>query len=113
MGTILAFSTRRAFISRVGRVEVFGRSRRRMARARRGPHTHVLSKLLRTGRTHAATEPSPAGWLGLIPIYSKLKSYGGWQIARSNSAPIATTTKTAQPCAQFSHEDVLHLTGYR
>ena len=56
-------------------------ARRRPARARRrrralrptgkspeGPHTHVLPKLLRSGRTHPATEPIPE-WLDTLRAY--------------------------------------------
>jgi hypothetical protein len=34
-----------------------------------GPHTHVLPKLLKSGRTHPATEPVPAGWIPCAHLY--------------------------------------------
>ncbi|MGC2223861.1 MAG: hypothetical protein WA624_16705 [Methylocella sp.] len=34
-----------------------------------GPHTHVLPKLLAHGRTHAATEPLPDGWIPCAHCY--------------------------------------------
>jgi len=59
MGTILAASPHRVFIGRAGRCEVFQTIPPADRRSPEGPHTHVLPKLLATGRTHAATEPVP------------------------------------------------------
>ena len=38
-------------------------------KAPEGPHTHVLPKLLAHGRTHAATEPIPQGWVSCAHLY--------------------------------------------
>ena len=61
MGTILAANPHRVFISRIGRVEVFQPIPPPDGKSPEGPHTHVLPKLLRSRRTHAATEPLPDG----------------------------------------------------
>ena len=63
MGTILAASPHRVFISRVGRAEVFQPIPPPNGKSLQGPHTHVLPKLLRHRRTHAATEPIPGGFV--------------------------------------------------
>jgi hypothetical protein len=55
----------RVFLSRVGRAEVYQAIPLPDAKRPDGPHTHVLPKLLRAGRTHSANDPySP--WLGSL-----------------------------------------------
>jgi len=63
MAVILAASPHRVFVSRVGRIEVFQPIPPADGKSPGGPHTHVLHKLLRHKRTHAATEAVPAGWV--------------------------------------------------
>lgn len=50
------------FLTRIGRVEVFA-PEAHPAAAGPGPRSHVLPRLLRLGRTHAATAPIPPGWV--------------------------------------------------
>ena len=69
MGTILATNPHRVFISRVGRIEVFQPIPPPDGKSPEGPHTHVLPKLLRSGRTHAATELLPDGWIPSAHLY--------------------------------------------
>ncbi|HTV26873.1 MAG TPA: hypothetical protein VMF32_03750 [Xanthobacteraceae bacterium] len=69
MGVILAANPHRAFISRVGRVEVFQPIPPPDGKSPDGPHTHVLPRLLRHKRTHAATEALPAGWIPCAHFY--------------------------------------------
>jgi hypothetical protein len=69
MHAILAAHPHRVFISRVGRIEVFQPIPPPDGRSPEGPHTHVLPKLLRGGRTHAATEPIPAGFVPCAHFY--------------------------------------------
>lgn len=69
MGIILAANSHRVFISRIGRVEVFQPIPSPGGRSPDGPHTHVLPKLLAHGRTHAATEPLPEGWVPCAHLY--------------------------------------------
>lgn len=69
MGVILAANPHRVFISRVGRIEVFQPIPPANGKSPSGPHTHVLPKLLAHGRTHAATEPLPDGWVPCAYLY--------------------------------------------
>jgi hypothetical protein len=69
MAIILAASPHRVFVSRVGRVEVFQPIPPSNGKSPEGPHTHVLPNLLQHGRTHAATEPIPDGWVPCAHLY--------------------------------------------
>ncbi|MGU3537587.1 DUF6925 family protein [Methylobacterium sp. A54F] len=69
---LVAMSPHRVFIARIGRIEVYAPIPGPGGTSPEGPHTHVLPKLLRSGRTHAATTPIPAGWVpcaGLHPAH--------------------------------------------
>lgn len=69
MRVILAANPHRVFISRAGRAEVFQPIPPPGGKSPNGPHTHVLPKLLAHGRTHAATEPLPDGWVPCAHLY--------------------------------------------
>jgi hypothetical protein len=69
MGVLLAANPHRVFISRVGRVEVYQPIPPPDGKSPEGPHTHLLPKLLRHNRTHAATEFVPAGWVPCAHFY--------------------------------------------
>jgi hypothetical protein len=69
MGIILAASPHRVFLSRIGRVEVYQPIPAASGKSPDGPHTHVLPKLLKSRRTHPATEPIPAGWVPCAHLY--------------------------------------------
>lgn len=72
MGAILAAGPHRVFIARFGRCEVYQPIPPADRKSPEGPHTHVLPKLLRSGRTHAATEPVPDGFVPcahLVPAH--------------------------------------------
>jgi Family of unknown function (DUF6925) len=69
MSMILAASPHRVFISRLGRIEVFQPIPPADGRSPEGPHTHVLPKLLRSRRTHAATEPVPDAFVPCGHLY--------------------------------------------
>lgn len=60
---LVAMSPHRVFLSRIGRVEVYAAIPPTGGTSPEGPHTHVLPKLLRAGRTHAATTPIPEGFV--------------------------------------------------
>ncbi|MCC0805716.1 hypothetical protein FPV16_05665 [Methylobacterium sp. W2] len=66
---LVAMSPHRVFLARVGRVEVYAPIPGRGGTSPEGPHTHVLPKLLRSGRTHAATTPIPAGWVPCASLH--------------------------------------------
>ena len=69
MGLILAANPHRVFVSRLGRIEVYQPIPPASGKSPEGPHTHVLPKLLKSGRTHPATEPIPAGWIPCAHLY--------------------------------------------
>jgi len=66
---ILEASPHRVFISRVGRIEVYQRIPKHGEKSPEGPHTHVLPRLLKQGRTHSATEPVPDGSMPCAHVY--------------------------------------------
>jgi hypothetical protein len=69
LAAILAVNPHRVFLSRVGRVEVFQPIPPPDGKSPDGPHTHVLPRLLRHNRTHAATESLPQGWIPCAHFY--------------------------------------------
>lgn len=72
MQAIVAAGPHRVFIARIGRCEVYQPIPPAGGKSPEGPHTHVLPQLLRAGRTHAATEPVPAGYVPcahLVPAH--------------------------------------------
>ena len=69
MGLLLETNPHRVFISRIGRIEVYQPIPPASGTSPDGPHTHVLPKLLKSGRTHAATEPIPEGWIPCAHLY--------------------------------------------
>jgi hypothetical protein len=86
MGVILASNPHRAFLSKVGRIEVFQPIPPPDGRSPNGPHTHVLPKLLAHGRTHAATEPTPAGWIPCAHFYPPHPARDGFGHRRAFAA---------------------------
>jgi hypothetical protein len=69
MGLLLETNPHRVFISRIGRIEVYQPIPPPTGKSPDGPHTHVLPKLLKSGRSHAATEPIPEGWIPCAHLY--------------------------------------------
>lgn len=65
LGAILAAHPHRAALTRLGRVEVYQKigGPDTGGVSPEGPHTHLLPKLLRAGRTHSANVPIPEGWV--------------------------------------------------
>jgi hypothetical protein len=65
MGAILKAHPHRVALTRLGRVEVYQMigGPDTGGKSPEGPHTHVLPKLLRAGRTHSANAPIPEGWV--------------------------------------------------
>ena len=65
MMAILKAHPHRVALTRLGRVEVYQKigGPDTGGVSPEGPHTHVLPKLLRAGRTHSANAPIPAGWV--------------------------------------------------
>jgi Family of unknown function (DUF6925) len=69
MSLLLKTNPHRVFISRIGRIEVYQPIPDASGTSPEGPHTHILPKLLNSGRTHAATEPIPEGWIPCAHLY--------------------------------------------
>jgi hypothetical protein len=69
MGVILSANPHRVFISRIGRIEVYQPIPPATGKSPDGPHTHLLPKLLKSGRTHPATEPIPEHWVPCAHFY--------------------------------------------
>jgi len=69
MGIILHTNPHRVFVSRLGRIEVYQPIPPMSGKSPDGPHTHVLPKLLKAGRTHPATEPIPPGFIPCAHLY--------------------------------------------
>ena len=82
MGLILRHSPHRVFVTRAGRAEVYQAIPVPGGKAPEGPHTHVLPKLLAHGRTHAATEPIPRGWISCAHLYPAHPLRDGYGRAR-------------------------------
>jgi hypothetical protein len=88
MAVILKHSPNRVFIARVGRVEVFAAIPPPHGKSPDGPHTHVLPKLLRTGQTHAATEPIPDDWVPCAHVYPAHPVKDAWGQLRPFDATV-------------------------
>lgn len=69
MALMLAAHPHRVFISRLGRIEVYQPIPPASGKSPEGPHTHILPKLLQSGRTYPATEPVPDGWIPCAHLY--------------------------------------------
>jgi hypothetical protein len=77
MAVVLATNPHRVFISRIGRLEVYQPIPSANGKSPDGPHTHVLPKLLKSKRTHPATEPIPEGWIPCAHLYPAHPSKDG------------------------------------
>jgi Family of unknown function (DUF6925) len=77
MGLLLQTNPHRVFISRIGRIEVYQPIPPASGKSPDGPHTHVLPKLLKSGRTHAASEPIPEGWIPCAHLYPRHPAHDG------------------------------------
>jgi hypothetical protein len=67
LGALLAAHPHRVAITNIGRIEVYQKigGPDTGGVSPEGPHTHLLPKLLKSGRTHSANVPIPAG---LVPL---------------------------------------------
>jgi hypothetical protein len=66
---IFEASPHRVFVTRIGRAEVYQPIPPADRKSPDGPHTHLLPKLLRSGRTHPATVPIPRDWIPCLHLY--------------------------------------------
>lgn len=86
MGLILGANPHRVFLSRLGRIEVYQTIPPPSGKSPEGPHTHILPGLLKSGRTHPATEPVPAGWIPCAHLYPPHPTRDGLGLPRSFDA---------------------------
>lgn len=86
MGIILHANPHRVFLSRLGRIEVYQPIPPASGKSPEGPHTHILPGLLKSGRTHPATEPVPAGWIPCAHLYPPHPARDGLGLPRSFDA---------------------------
>ncbi|ACK86401.1 DUF6925 family protein [Methylorubrum extorquens] len=76
---MVAMSPNRVFLARIGRIEVYAPIPPAGGTSPEGPHTHLLPKLLKAKRTHAATTPIPIGYVpcaALHPAHPYKNSFG-------------------------------------
>jgi hypothetical protein len=66
---LVALSPARVVLTRAGRAEVATPIPPPGGTTPLGPHTHLLPKLLATGRTHPAIEPIPPGWVPIATVF--------------------------------------------
>lgn len=73
MGAILKAHPHRIALTPLGRIEVYQMigGPDTGGKSPEGPHTHVLPKLLRAGRTHSANTPIPDGWVPCCGFHPK------------------------------------------
>lgn len=107
MGAIVAAGPNRVFVSRLGRAEVFQPIPPPGGVSPEGPHTHVLPKLLRAGRTHAATTPIPDGLVPCAHLFPPHPARTGMG-ARKPFDP-AAHAQFQTLLARFGHADALRL----
>jgi hypothetical protein len=69
MAAVQEHSPQRVFLSRLGRVEVYGRIPPPDGLSEAGPHTHLLPDLLASGRSHPAGTPIPIGYVPCLDLY--------------------------------------------
>ena len=107
MGMILAANPHRVFISRLGRIEVYQPIPPPSGKSPEGPHTHVLPKLLKSGRTHPATDRFPrAGFPARISIRRIRRATAGRGPAVRRHAPPCLSAgdggvrRSREPCDQ-------------
>lgn len=62
-------SPHRVVLARFARAEVYSPIPVPEGTSPTGPHTHLLPKLLASGRTHPATEPIPEGWVPCAHLF--------------------------------------------
>ena len=75
MGAILEANPHRIAISKLGRAEVYQAIGK--VKTPEGPHTHVLPKFLKSGRTHSANIPVPRGQLPCLSLHPAHPLYDG------------------------------------
>lgn len=88
MSAIVEESPHRIAISKLGRAEVYQAIDK--IKTPEGPHTHVLPKFLKSGRTHSANIPVPAHMLPCLSLHPANPLYDGNGHTRSFDADSVT-----------------------
>jgi hypothetical protein len=70
-GLILKVGPNRVLLSPLGRIEVFSAIPGENDQGPTGPHTHLLPKLIATGRTHGANAPIPNGLQPVLNLHPR------------------------------------------
>jgi hypothetical protein len=78
MLAILRASPHRVFETRIGRAEAYQPVPAADKQSPDGPHTHLLPKLLRSGRTHSTTNPIPQDWVPCAHLYPNICKKDGF-----------------------------------
>ena len=71
MSDVLRAQPQRVLLSPIGRVEVYSLIPEAGGSSPEGPHTHLLPKLLASGRTHAANAPIPGGMQPVLMLHPR------------------------------------------
>jgi hypothetical protein len=79
---IFESSPHRVFATPFGRAEVYQPIPPADGKSPDGPHTHLLPKLLRSGRTHPATVPIPRDWIPCVHLYPAHPQKDGFGAAK-------------------------------
>ena len=96
MSAILEESPHRIAISKLGRAEVYQAIDK--VKTPEGPHTHVLPKFLKSGRTHSANIPVPAHMLPCLSLHPANPLYDGNGRPRSFDAGSVTAFRALLDC---------------
>lgn len=68
---ILKKSPARVLLSPLGRIEVYAPIPQQEGKSPAGPHTHLLPKLIASGRTHSANAPIPVGLQPVLMMHPR------------------------------------------
>jgi hypothetical protein len=94
-------------LTRIGRAEVYQPIPPADGKSPDGPHTHLLPKLLRSGRTHAATVPIPEDWAPCLHLYPAHPYKDGLGATKPFNASEFTAFQMA--LASFGDQELLEL----
>lgn len=83
MGQVLRAQPHRVAISPAGRVEVYAPIPLPGGSSPEGPHTHLLPKLVATGKTHGSNAPVPEGWQPVLTLHPR----SPWRDAMGQRVP--------------------------
>jgi hypothetical protein len=73
----------RVMLSPIGRIEVYAPIPPPNGKSPNGPHTHLLPKLIASGRTHSANAPIPGGLQPVLMLHPQ----SPWRDAMGNRTP--------------------------